>query len=267
MSIKDIKHRIKSIENIRQVTKAMGLISTTKLQKMRIKLEVSRRFFVKTEQLSNIICGSNCYSEPKNKRCVILISGDRGLCGTYNVNVGRFAIDLCKEKKDSAFVLIGNGASQIVRRNGIDVDYFFSGISESPDMVSAKKISDLAIDFYEKGYEIYLVYTKFRSAMNSKPVYKKILPLPSGKSDIIFEPERETVERFVVPKYLQAVIFFALLEAAVCEQSSRMVSMNAATDSADEMLAELNLKYNRLRQNQITQELVEIISGANALIN
>lgn len=266
MSIRDIKNRISSIKNIRQITKAMGLVSATKLQKMRTEFESSRQFFLEVDNMAENIC-SSIYSKEKNKRCIILITSDRGLCGGYNINVSRIAIDLYCKKNDSSLLIIGNGGVEIANRNNISPDKIFTGISENPDMLSVKKIADAAISSYANDYEIYLAYTKFYSAVKFVPAYKKILPLVKNKPNIIFEPDETSVIHHFIPKYISCAIFFALLEAAVCEQSARMMSMNAATDNANEIISNLTLKYNRLRQNQITQELTEIISGADALKN
>ena len=125
----------------------------------------------------------------------------------------------------------------------------------------------MLIDYYKNGYEICLVYTKFYSAMRCAPVKKKILPLNKIKSEFIFEPDQKSVSDYFVRRYVSMSILNGLIESSLCEQNSRMLSMNAATDNAESIISELNLKYNRLRQNQITQELTEIISGADALKN
>ena len=281
MSIIDIKRRLKTIKNIKKITKAMGLVSTTKLQKMRIELDNSRGFFLDIKEMSHDIF-SEFYSQPKEKNCVILISSDRGLCGSYNINVSRYAIDLYKQKSNSKLIAIGNCGVSVLKKNNIMPDNVLSGLSEKVSLESVKNISDMALELYKNGYEIYLVYTKFFSAVSFKPVKEKILPLgniininkdddnnilKNNKSDIIFEPDESAVIDFFVPNYINFIIFEAVLEAAVCEQNARMLSMNAATDNADEMISNLNLECNRVRQNQITQELLEIISGANALKN
>jgi len=259
----------------------MGLVSTTKLQKMRMELDNSRGFFLDIKEMSHDIF-SEFYSQPKEKNCVILISSDRGLCGSYNINVSRYAIDLYKQKSNSKLIAIGNCGVSVLKKNNIMPDSILSGLSEKLSLESVKNISDMTLELYKDGYEIYLVYTKFFSAVSFKPVKEKILPLgniininkdddknilKNNRADVIFEPSESSVIDFFVPNYINCIIFEAILEAAVCEQNARMLSMNAATDNADEMISNLNLECNRVRQNQITQELLEIISGANALKN
>lgn len=256
MSIKDMKHRINSVKNIRQITKAVGLVSSTRLQRMRTKFESSRQFF---SQIENLNVSSKFFCQPKSKRCVILVASDKGLCGSYNLNIGRFAVDLYREKENSALMIIGSSGAEIVHRNNIAPDRIFTGVDEN----SVSEIADAAISFYHNDYEIYLTYTKFYSAVKTVPTCKKILPMK--KSNVIFEPDEKTVVDFFVPNYVRAAISSAILEASVCEQSTRMMNMNAATENANEMINNLVLKYNRLRQNQITQELTEIIGGADAL--
>ena len=258
MSIKDMKHRINSIKSIRQITKAVGLVSSTRLQRLRTKFESSRQFFL---QIENLNVSSNFFCQPKNKRCVILVASDKGLCGSYNLNIGRFAVDLYREKENSVLMIIGSSGAEIVRRNNITPDRIFTNVNEN----SVAEIADSAISHFHNDYEIYLTYTKFYSAVKTVPTYKKILPLTKTKSDVIFEPDEKTVVDFFIPNYVRASISAAVLEASVCEQSTRMMNMNAATENANEMISNLVLKYNRLRQNQITQELTEIIGGADAL--
>ena len=239
-------------------------------------------FFLDIKEISHDI-SSKFYSQPKDKNCVILVSSDRGLCGGYNINVSRYAIDLYKEKSNSKLIALGNCGIGVLRKNGITPDCVLGGLSEKINFDSVKNISNMAIELYKSDYEIYLVYTKFFSAVSFKPVKEKILPLENSVNinkdaenkdrlknnvaDIIFEPCESEVMDFFVPNYINCVIFEAVLEAAVCEQNARMLSMNAATDNADEMISNLNLECNRVRQNQITQELLEIISGSNALKN
>lgn len=265
MSIRDIKRRMKSIKNIKQITKAMGLVSATKLQKMRTEFESSRPFFLELEKMAQSI-PSKIYSDEKQKHCIILISSTRGLCASYNINVSKFAMDLFHKHNDSSLLVIGRCGCEIINRNKIYIDKFFPG-NENNSFSFAKTVADTAISYYKNGYEIYLVYTQFYSAMKFVPAYKKILPLAKINSDFIFEPDADYVMEHFVKNYVSSIILSAMMESSVCEQSSRMMSMNSASDNADQIISELTLKYNRLRQNQITQELTEIISGADALKN
>lgn len=266
MSIKDIKNRIKSIKNIGQITKAMGLVSATKLQKMRTEYESSRQFFYELDKIAENI-PSKKYSEPKNKNCIILISSNRGLCGTYNINVSKMAIDLYNKKKDSAMIVIGSSAKEILKRNNIHIDKLFEAANYNFDSDFTRAIANEALSYYENGYEIYIAYTKFFSAMKFIPEYKKVLPLAFSNSKFIFEPDPGFVMDNFISNFLSFSILNALIESCVCEQSARMMSMNAASDNAAQIISDLKLKFNMLRQNQITQELTEIISGANALKN
>lgn len=265
MSIKDIRNRMKSIKNIEQITKAMGLVSATKLQKMRTEFESSRQFFLELDKIAENIPSDN-YTEPKEKNCIILISSNRGLCGSYNINVSKLAIDLYNKKNSSALIVVGNGGSEVVSRNNIYIDKFFSQVNNI-DCTFSKTIADVAIDYYKNGYEIYLAYTKFFTAMKFEPEYKKILPLQKSNSNFIFEPDADYVMQHFILNYISFTILNVLLESGVCEESARMMSMNSATENAQQIISDLMLKYNRLRQNQITQELTEIISGAEALKN
>ena len=263
MSMRDIKRRMKSVRNIKQITKAMGLVSSTKVQRAKREFENSKPFLSKLDSIAKNF-PSDFYSKSCEKKCIVAISSDRGLCGAFNINIIKFTMDLLEFSDKNIFISIGNCGAEIAKRKSVLVDKIFSC---SSDIKMINNITELLIDYYKSGYEICLVYTKFYSAMKFLPKEKRILPLAKVKNDFIFEQDYETVSNYFIKKYVSMSILGAIVESNLCEQSSRMLSMNSATENAENIISDLNLKYNRMRQNQITQELTEIISGAEALKN
>jgi len=257
MSAKNIKQRINTVRNIKKITGAMSLVANNKLKNLKSKFINSQSFYLDLENIAQeILCE---FSQEKNKRVVILITSDRGLCGSYNINIARKAFKLYSQKKNSKLIIIGSKGVSIAKRENIKPDYLF-------DINNLSELSNLLINFFYKDHEIYLAYTKFYSNVKFIASYKKLLPVETKKNNIMFESNKDLVIKYFLEKYLENMIAFGLLESFVCEQSARMLSMNAASDNASEIINELILKYNRIRQNLITQELTEIISAANALI-
>ena len=246
MTLREIKRRIKAVEGTRKITRAMGFVATVESQKMHAKFINAQHFFLDmNEFLKYMSC--DFYSLEKEKKCLIFIASNKGLCGSYNINIARYVLDLLNKIKAEKIIGVGNTGLNIAKKNNIELDKIF--LDRKFNMDLAEDISEMVIDLYKNNYEIYFVYTKFYSSVRLLPVYKKILPLEKSNRDILFEPDKD--------------VFIDILESSLCVQRSRMLSMKAATDNEDEMLKKLKLKYNMIRQSKITQELIEIISGAN----
>ena len=245
MTLREIKRRIKAVEGTKKITRAMGFVATVESQKMHAKFINAQHFFLDmNEFLKYMSC--DFYSLEKEKKCLIFIASNKGLCGSYNINIARYVLDLLNKIKAEKIIGVGNTGLNIAKKNNIELD-----------------ISEMVIDLYKNNYEIYFVYTKFYSSVRLLPVYKKILPLEKSNRDILFEPDKDVFIDMCLKKFVKYIVYGMLLESSLCVQSSRMISMKAATDNADEMLKKLKLKYNMIRQSKITQELIEIISGAN----
>jgi len=279
-SLREIKHRIHSVHSTQQITRAMNMVAASKFQRARSKMENLRPFVEETIRITHDISAfisdrNNPYlkGRPVNNTLVIVISGDRGLCGGYNINVSKAAYALVNEKPNEQLITVGTKARDYFNRRRKNIIRTYSGVSETPFYEDAADIGLMAVDLYDSGDvdEVYLVYTEFFSAVRIEPKAVKLLPLQpepgrqakGGYFD--FEPNEDTFLSFIVPKYVSTVIYGAMTESAACEQGARMTGMDSATKNSTELINRFTLQYNRVRQDAITQELTEIVSGANAL--
>lgn len=278
-SMRDIKRRIKSVNSTQQITKAMYLVASSKLNKAKLRLNETLPFATEIKKvIANIVTGSNNVTHPflqkrqevKNT-CVIVVTGDRGLCGGYNSNVNKKALTAIKNNTDKV-ITVGSKAKDFFK-NRANIIESFTNISEHPSYEDALKIGRLALELFSSGQvdEVYLAYTEFISSLSSEPKLVKLFPLDanefknentSSKMLKSYEPNEEEVLKYVIPKYVNTVIFGALVESAVCELGARMTAMDSATENASEMIDALNLVYNRARQGAITQEITEIVGGS-----
>lgn len=281
-STKEIKSRIRGVSSTRQITKAMELVSSSKLKRARRSLEQSRPYY--NTILANI---QDVLSVEKNLKhpllddreiktsLYIIVSADRGLAGGYNSSVIRLLEDTIKESgNDSKIITIGSKARDYFKRRDYDVSESFIGISEEPEFYDAKRIGEKALELYrdKEVDEISIVFTHFESTINQEPQILRLLPSEevkreSGNKRVVveFEPSTEEVLSYLIPKYVQSSIYGALIEASASEQAARRMAMDAATENADEIIEELEISFNRARQAAITMEISEIVSGADAL--
>lgn len=278
---KEIKRRIKSVSNIKQITRAMELVSTSKLRKSRKQLELTRPYYNTVESsIREILANTKGVKydllerrEVKN-RLIIVLTSDRGLAGGYNINVIRKAESYIDDTVGTKFILVGVEAREYFKRRYDGIVEEFSYISEEPSYNNAAKIGSICYDLYRKKEtdEVLLVYTHFSTVLSLVPSMVKLLPAESIEKEgnmenrlIEYEPSVEEVLNRLVKDYISITIFGAMIESAASEQASRRNSMKNATDNANDMLESLSLRFNRARQAQITQEITEIVSGANAL--
>jgi len=278
-SMREIKHRIRSVHSTQQITRAMNMVAASKLQRARGKMESLHPFVEETVRITRDISAfisdrNNPYikERPASHTLIIVISADRGLCGGYNVNVSKAAYALAGEKPGEQLITVGTKARDYFRRRHKNIIRTYSGVSETPFYEDANDIGLLAVDLYDSGEvdEVYLVYTEFQSVVSFLPKTVKLLPLQTqaeGEANgaFDFEPDEETFLSFIVPRTVSTVIYGAMVESAACEQGARMTSMDSATKNSSELISRFTLQYNRARQDAITQELTEIVSGANAL--
>ncbi len=280
--MQDIKRRIKSVDSTKQITKAMELVSSAKLRRARQRVEENRPYFEKIEEAIQGILPhtkelQNPYIDQREikKTGYIVITGDRGLCGGYNTNAIKKALNHMEDREVSV-IAIGQKGVNFFRKKGYDLDGEFVSISEKPVFSDAKSIGKLAMELYQNEMidEVNLVYTEFVSTINHQPKRIKLLPLDQKEIPeevqeerdevMTYEPSAEEVLSYLIPKYVESMIYGALIEASASEQGARRVAMESATDNAEEMIDDLNLKYNRARQASITQEISEIVGGAEA---
>lgn len=281
-STRDIKRKIKSVNNMSQITKAMNLVSAAKLQRARSFLEQVRPFADITKKtIASIVNNSKNIRHPflderevKNT-LIIAIASDRGLCGGFNSNISKETLVLFDSKPNAFCVTVGNKIKDYLVRRNRKVTQHLGGLSEKPTYSLAADLGKIAVEKFISGEvdEVYLAFTSFKSTIAYEPTLFRVLPvdisefanIETSKSQMLFEPSEEEVLSDVIPKYVNVAIYGALVESAASQQGARMTAMDSATENAAEMIGKYTLQYNRARQNAITQELTEIVAGANAL--
>lgn len=280
----DIKRRIKSVNSTKQITKAMELVSSAKMRKARERLDKTRPYFRAVGDAVNDIISNTrgirhelITPREVKKTGYIIISADIGLAGGYNTNIIKAGLSHMGKKDKLSVIAIGQKSVNFFKKRNYDIVGEFINTSEKPNYSDAQNIGRLSVDLYKQGLvdEVYLVYTEFISTMTYVPKVIKLLPLEHQKNDdeenlgerelMTYEPSPEGVLNYLIPKYIESTIYGALVEAAASEQSARRVAMESATDNAEEMIDKLQLQYNRARQATITQEIAEIVGGAEAL--
>lgn len=282
-SMRDIKRRKSSVQSTGQITKAMKLVSTVKLQKAKGRAEEAKPYF---NHLYQVISSMLTRSTPEvrekylkqnasGKKAIIVISSNRGLAGGYNGNIVKLVTSSNIKKEDAVIYAVGKKASETLKRKGYDIVDDRSEIMNAPLFSDAAGLAKDIMKEYEEGKisEIYIAYTVFRNTVSHIPTLLRLLPTDSfgeltGTDAVTlmnFEPEPEEALEMIMPKYLSGEIYGALIEALASENGARMQAMDNATNNAEEMISSLELMYNRARQSSITQELTEIISGANAI--
>lgn len=288
---REVKQRIKSVKNISQVTRALQAVSASKVRKAIDQLEDTRPYSVKAWQVLQHIAEQPDRSSlhpmlvkhPEvEKILAIVISGDRGLAGAYNANLIRRVDDWEKEiEVPIEFITVGkNGRDQLLRR-GKDILAEFSALPAQPTYNDISPVGYIAVEKFldDEVDEVYLIYTQFVNRMTHQPVVKKILPLDPEDEDrvadfeiteqlvggYIFEPDQKSLLDEIIPRFTVLQVFHGVIESLASEHSARMVAMKNATDNATELADALQLEYNKARQQVITNEMLDIAGGAEAI--
>lgn len=282
-SMRDIKRRKGSIQSTQQITKAMKLVSTVKLQKAKSRAEQSNPYFNYMYQtVTSMLARSGNLNHPylqagsSQKKAIITIASNRGLAGGYNSNIVKLVTDSGISKEDAQIYIIGRKAKDSLQRKGYEMKGDFSDVIEGPTYEDASAICKEVLAAFTSGEigEIYLAYTHFKNTVSHEPILMKLLPvefdeeeLKEADSHVLmnYEPNEEEALDLIIPKYMTSLFYGALVEAVASENGARMQAMDSATSNAEEMISDLTLKYNRARQGSITQELTEIIAGAEAI--
>lgn len=280
-SMKDIKDRIKSVEGTMQITKAMELVSSSKLRKAKERAERARPFFnILYETISELSAEmqdkDSIYTaaDPSKKPLFIVIAGDRGLAGGYNSNVFKLA-DPEIEKRNGMVIAIGKKSVEHYERVNCQIVGRYSGIAEDLDSIVVSEISEKANNMFRRGKigSVHLVFTQFVTPLTQIATEMRILPLELHveKRDpkkiepmVLYEPSAEAVFNSIIPQYIAGMVYGGIVESYASEQGARRTAMESATNNARDMIDNLSLSYNRARQSAITQELTEIVAGANA---
>lgn len=283
---KEIKRRIKSVKNTGKITKAMKLVSASKLRRAQGSVISARPYKDKLKDvLARLVASTNgAAADPLlevrevQKVGFVVFASNKGLAGGYNANIMKEALAAVKaaEEKglDVGIVAVGKKARDFFAKRGYRIDEEFLSVNDIPSAIDADAITKMIKTAYTTGQydEVYISYAEFRSAMSQIPKTVKVLPVETPESeagegglDYIFEPSPEVVLSQILPLYLANQVFSALTEAKAGEHGARMTAMSAASDNATALVARLDLEYNRARQAAITNEITEIVAGANAL--
>ena len=276
VSTKDIKNRIRSMESTKQITKAMEMVAASKLRHAQAQVTASRPYFeILYATIQDIVAHNSDFSSPYlakrngNKALYVVIAGDRGLAGGYNSNILKMVMADAAEK-DATILPIGKKAIDFFRSRKMPM------LSENHPIAAEVSIGDcfsvarLLCKAYLSGEfdAVYVAYTNFVSVLSQTPAVLQLLPLASGSTgsqetvDIIYEPNATEVFDRIVPEYLGGALYSALCESRASEQAARRTAMDSATKNAEDMIADLSLKFNQARQAAITQEITEIVAGS-----
>ncbi|MCI0527659.1 MAG: ATP synthase F1 subunit gamma [Nitrospira sp.] len=287
-SLQHIRRRIGSVKNTQKITKAMKLVAGAKLRRAQDRIQAARPYAQKMVELLQGLGASVqgdlhpfLSSREERKTGLVVITADRGLCGSFNANVIRKTLDIIKEKQRTGIevnlILVGRRARDFFRKRPYPLKKAWAGIFDKLNFGHAAEISrEIQKAFLEREFDVCdLIFTEFRSAASQKVVVERLLPIRAVKSDQdggetstpfhLYEPSDEEIFEALLPKYVEVQVFRALLESAASEQGARMMAMDSATRNAKEMIYKLTQVYNKTRQAAITKELMDIIGGAEAL--
>ena len=279
VSTKDIKNRIRSMESTKQITKAMEMVAASKLRQAQNRITASRPYFeILSNTISDIVATNKDFTSPYlrrregNRVLFVVIAGDRGLAGGYNSNVLKLAV-AAMDGKEPEVLPIGKKAVDYFRSKGYRLLSDTYAEAADVDIGDCFSIAKLLSRAYLSGSydEIHVAYTNFVSVLSQTPAVRQLLPLvpqertePVSRCVTLYEPDPEEVFASIVPEYLGGIVYGALCESRCAEQAARRTAMDSANSNDEDMIADLSLKYNRARQAAITQEITEIVAGAEA---
>lgn len=287
-SMREIKRRRGSIQSTQQITKAMKLVATVKLQKARQRAENSKPYFqYMYKTVTSMLAKAGTIDHPylrggkSDSVGIVVITSNRGLAGGYNSNIAKLVQASGYAKENIRLYTVGRKGADILSRRGYEIAADYPNVIEEPTFEDAKQLSDRLLQDFANGEigEIYVAYTEFKNTVVHIPKMMKLLPVDASTmqeddsqgSDVDrltlmnFEPSEEEALGLLIPKYVTSILYGAFVEAVASENGARMQAMDSATNNAEEIINDLELKYNRARQGAITQELTEIIAGADAI--
>ncbi len=287
---KEIRTKIKSVQNTRKITKAMEMVAASKMRKAQDRMRHARPYGDKIRNIAAHLAHANTeYRHPFLIRRegvkdlgLVVVTSDKGLCGGLNTNVLRLTFNKLKEWQAEGrgvqVTALGNKGFGFMQRFGTNIVSHLTGLGDTPHMEKLIGPMKLQIDAYTEGRigALYIVYTRFINTMKQEPVIEQLLPLPADRLrqdaraaranwDYVYEPEARVVLEQLLTRYVEQIIYQAVAENIASEQSARMVAMKAASDNASSLIDELTLVYNKSRQAAITKELSEIVGGAAAV--
>lgn len=279
--MREIKRQIKSTQNTKQITRAMEMVSAANLRRAQRSAEAARPYSDKLKEVvQSIAAGSKGIKHPMlqsrevKKTGYLVITSDRGLAGGYNANVLRKVMTEIRENHKStaeySIFVIGRKGSNYFRKRNMPIVEEVTGVPDSPKFADIKSVASVAVKNFENGTydQLFLVYNQFKNAITQIPTMIRLLPMEEvtgvATASYEYEPSPEGVLEILLPKYAETLIYSAVLEGKASEFGARMTAMNSATKNATKMISGYTLAYNRARQASITQEISEIVAGANA---
>ena len=281
-NLNEIRHHLRSVQQTRQITNAMYLLSTSRMKKAMTHIEYNRQYLYRVRQTMKDILNKSrvvdhTYLEPRgrgSRAAYLVVAADKGLCGAYNANVLNLAWEHIEDHSQHFIVTAGIMATEFFRRKGIEPDIELLGLIQEPKLSLSRDLIDNLFEIYDSGLmdEVYIVYTHFINSAKQEPRIVRLLPLRledfadveyeyDYEADILYEPSAEEVFSNLVPQYATGMVYGTLTMSYASEHSARMTAMQNSTKNADEMIADLSSKYNSARQFAITQEITEIVAG------
>jgi F-type H+-transporting ATPase subunit gamma len=280
---RDLQRQINTVQNQARVFSALQTVSSVKFRKAEARVKKARPYAENVEQMMSDVADNASGALPLltgrevRRVAICTLTADRGLAGGFNAQVLRRTVRLRNEKdQDALQVASGRKAVAFFRFRRVELAEVFTGFTDNPTYEKAREIGSTLTNLFEdeEADEVYLVYNRFESALNQRPVVKRLLPVAEegdeeeeddGASYMEYVPDAETVLKRLVPRYVETMVWQALLEGAAGEHGARMTAMKNATDNANDLVSDLTLQMNKARQAQITQEILEIVGGAEAL--
>ncbi|WP_438435117.1 ATP synthase F1 subunit gamma [Gorillibacterium sp. sgz500922] len=282
--MREVKRQIKSIQSMKQITKAMEMVAAAKLRKAQQRAEAARPYEEKIREMVAHIAAANrevshpmLQKRPVKKTGYLVITSDRGLAGGFNSNLIRRTVQILEERHQSkdeyTLLVVGRKGRDYFRRRNYPVLEEITGLSDTPMFGDIKDLTSAAVNNFANGIydEIHIIYNRFVNAIVQVPTSKQLLPLEDIKAersanDYQYEPSAEEVLGVLLPKYAETLIYGALLESKASEFGAKMTAMGSASKNATTLINSLTLTYNRARQAAITQEITEIVAGSNSLV-
>jgi F-type H+-transporting ATPase subunit gamma len=283
-NLRELRKRIASVKNTQKITNAMKMVSAARLRRAEEAIKSARPFAEKMRDVlmslaARINPGAHPFLElkPPKKALLILITADRGLCGAFNANLNRRAEAFAREMSEKGvqvdMINVGRKGNDYFRRRNVNLVEAFTNVMNKVTYELSGRVVSVAVEKFTTGEyeEVYILFNSFRSAVRQVLTLRKLLPVTpeeegwKRKREYLYEPSEEALLDSIIPRYVQVQVFTGMLDSVAAEHGARMTAMEAATSNADEMIYRLTLKHNRLRQESITTELMEIVGGAEAL--
>lgn len=285
-SLKEIDSRIKSTKKMKQITKAMNMVSSSKLRRAEKNTKQFEPYMEKMQDAITAIAGASKNSNhpmlrPRHiqRSGYLVITSDKGLAGAYSSNVLKRLVNDIKEKHTNSdeysIIVLGQSGVDFLKNRGYEVESSLVDVPDQPSFKSIQAIAKHAIDLFSEEHidELKIYYSHYVSVLENKPSVKQVLPLSQEDSSqgqgqmssYEFEPDKDSILRVILPQYVESLIYGTILDAKASEHAARMTAMKNASDNATELIDDLSLQYNRARQAEITQQITEIVSGSAAL--